>query len=74
MLGEEEAVAEAVATVAAAEVEAEEVRTTPVLAPVAESAEVRTTPVLALVAESKAYVPHLARTCSTTDRRRPPIR
>ena len=59
MVGEEEAVAEAVATVAAAEVEA---------------SEVRTTPVLALVAEIKAYVPHLARTCSTTDRRRPPIR
>ena len=59
MVGEEEAVAEAVATVAAAEVEA---------------AEVRTTPVLALVAESKAYVPHSSRICSTTDRRRPPIR
>ena len=59
VVGEEEAVAEAVATVAAAEVEKAEVRTTPVLAP---------------VAESKAYVPHLARTCSTTVRRRPPIR
>ena len=59
MVGEEEAVSEAVATVAAAEVEAAEVRTTPVLAP---------------VAESKAYVPHLARTCSTTVKRRPPIR
>ena len=59
MVGEEEAVAEAVATVAAAEVEAAEVRTTPVLAP---------------VAESKAYVPHSARTCSTMDRSRPPIR
>ena len=59
VVGEEEAVAEAVATVSAAEVEAAEVRTTPVLSP---------------VAESKAYVPHLARTCLTTDRRRPPIR
>ena len=59
MVGEEEAVAEAVAIVAAAEVEAAEVRTTPVLAP---------------VAESKAYVPHLARMCSTKARRRPPIR
>ena len=59
MVGEEEAVAEAVATVAATEVEAAEVRTTPVLAP---------------VAESKTYVPHSARTCSNTDRRRPPIR
>ena len=59
MVGEEEAVAEAVATVTAAEVEA---------------AEVRTTPVLAQVAESNDYVPHLARTCSTTDRRHPPIR
>ena len=59
MVGEEEAVAEAVATVAAAEVEASEVRTTPVLAP---------------VAESKTYVPHLARTCSTMNRRHPPIR
>ena len=59
MVGEEEAVAEAVATVAAAEFEA---------------AEIRTNPVLVLVAESKAYVPHLARTCSTTARRRPPIR
>ena len=39
-----------------------------------EAAEARTTPVLALVAESKAYVPHSARTCSTMDRRRPPIR
>ena len=56
---EEEPVAEAVAKVAAAEVEAAEVRTTPVLAP---------------VAESKAYVPHLARTCLTTIRRRQPIR
>ena len=43
MVGEEEAVAEAVATVAAAEVETAEVRTTPVLAP---------------VVESKVYVPH----------------
>ena len=59
MVGEEEAVAEAVATVSAAEVEAEEVRTTLVLAP---------------VAESKAYVPHSTRRCSTTVRRRPPIR
>ena len=59
MVGEEEAVTEAVATVAAAEVEAAEVRTTAVLAP---------------VAESKAYVTHLAITCSTTDRRRPSIR
>ena len=59
MVGEEEAVAEAVATVAAAEVEAAEVRTTPVLEP---------------VAENKAYVPHLARTCLTTVRRHPPIR
>ena len=54
MVGEEEAFAEAVATVAAAEVEAAEVRTTPVLAP---------------VAESKAYVPHLERTCLTKVRR-----
>ena len=45
MVGEEEAVAEAVAAVAAAEVEAAEVRTTPVLAP---------------VEENKAYVPHSA--------------
>ena len=37
MVGEEEAVAEAVATVAAAEVEAAEVRSTPVLAPVAKA-------------------------------------
>ena len=59
MVGDEESVAEAVATVVTAEVEAAEVRTTPVLAP---------------LAESKAYVQHLARTCSTTDRRRPPIR
>ena len=59
MVGEEEAVTEAVVTVAVAEVEAAEVRTTPVLAP---------------MAESKAYVPHSARTCSTTDRRRPLIR
>ena len=59
MVGEEEVVVEAVATVAAAEVEAAEVKTTPVLAP---------------VAESMAYVPHLARTCLTTDRRHPPIR
>ena len=59
MVWEEEAVAEAVATVAVAEVEAAEVKTTPVLAP---------------VAESKASVPHSARTCLTTDRRRPPIR
>ena len=59
MVGEEEAVAEAVATVAAAEVDAAEVRTTQVLAP---------------VAESKVYVPHSARTCSTTAKRRPPIR
>ena len=59
MVGEEAAVAEAVATVAEAEVEAAEVRNTPVLAP---------------VAESKAYVPHLARTCLTTARRHPPIR
>ena len=58
MIGEEEAVAEAVATVADAEVKAAEVRTTPVLAP---------------VAECKAYVPHSEITCSTTDRRRPPI-
>ena len=59
VVGEEEAVAEAVATVAAAKVEATEVRITPVLAP---------------VAESKAYDPHSARTCSTTVRRRLPIR
>ena len=59
MVGEEESVAEAVAIVSAAEAKADEVRTTPVLAP---------------VAESKAYVPHLARTCSTTVKRRPPIR
>ena len=59
MVGEEEAVAEAVATVAAAEVEAAEVRTNLVLAP---------------VAESKAYVLHSARMCLTTYRRRPPIR
>ena len=59
MVGEEEAVAEAVAIVAVAEVEVAEVRTTPVLAP---------------VAESKAYVPHLARTSLTTVRRFPPIR
>ena len=55
MVGEEEAVA----TVAAAEVDAAEVRTTPVMAP---------------VAESKAHVPHSEITRSTTDRRRPPIR
>ena len=59
MVGEEEAVAEAVETVASAEVE---------------EAEVRTTPVLSQVAESKAYVLHSARMCSTTVRRRPPIR
>ena len=59
MVGEEEAVAEAVATVTAAEVEVAEARTTPVLAP---------------VAESKACVTHSARTCSTAARRRPPIR
>ena len=59
MVREEESVAGAVTTVVAAEVEAAEVRTTPVLAP---------------VAESKAYVPHLARTCSTMARRLPPIR
>ena len=59
MVVEEEVAAEAVATVAATEVEAAEIRTTPVLAP---------------VAESKAYVPRSARTCSTTARRRPPIR
>ena len=59
MVEEEEAVAEAVATVAAAEVEEAEVRTNPVLVP---------------VAKSKDYVLHLARTCSTTVRRCPPIR
>ena len=59
MVGEKEAVAEAVTTVSAAEVEAAEVRTTPVLAP---------------VAESKDYVPHSTITCLTTDKRRLPIR
>ena len=59
MVGEEEAVAEAAASVSAVEVEGAEVRTALVLAP---------------VAESKAYVLHLARTCSATERRRPLIR
>ena len=59
MVGEEEAVAEEVATVAAAEVEAAEARTTPVLAP---------------VEESKAYVLHSTRKCLTMARRCPPIR
>ena len=59
MVGEEEAAATAVATVATAD---------------AESAEVRTTPVLATVAESKDYVPHLEITRLTTVRTCTPIR